>query len=240
MVTEWDPYIFLSGIHGYQWDPWVSSVGSVGFHGSHGIHGIYGLHGLLGGFLCKFPSGLPSGLPAGLPGECSGCPQTPTESYGFPRIPTRPTEPRIPTESHGEPRIAMDSFIDTVLVVVQVTHTLSNWLFVMTWCQGTPCPHLEGQFKSTGGHRVLETSTFFHFWDSWDLSDHHAFGSFFNRWQHGDEAQTSGQAVASCPTNPKFFAVDLAAKSGVSIQVWRISESGITAPIGRPLLYLYF
>ncbi|THU81130.1 hypothetical protein K435DRAFT_809340, partial [Dendrothele bispora CBS 962.96] len=51
MVTEWDPYIFLSGIHGYQWDPWVSSMGSVGFHGSHGIHGIYGSHGLLRGFL---------------------------------------------------------------------------------------------------------------------------------------------------------------------------------------------
>ncbi|THU98081.1 hypothetical protein K435DRAFT_838293 [Dendrothele bispora CBS 962.96] len=211
MVTEWDPYIFLSGIHGYQWDPWVSSMGSVGFHGSHGIHGIYGLHGLLGGFLCKFPSGFPAGLPSGLPaGLPSGLPA------GLPSGLPAGLPSGLPAGLPGG---------------------------LPAGLPGTSCPHLEGQFKSTGGHRVLETSTFFHFWDSWDLSDRHAFGSFFNRWQHGDEAQTSGWAVVDSiglkcflSHKSKFFAVDLAAKSGVSIQVWRISESGITAPIGRPLL----
>ncbi|THU79832.1 hypothetical protein K435DRAFT_845324 [Dendrothele bispora CBS 962.96] len=123
-----------SGIHGYQWDPWVSSVGSVGFHGSHGIHGIYGLHVLPCGFLSIFLSGFPSG-------SCWNLQQmpvdSPTDTHGFPRIPTESHgEPRIPTESHGfphgEPRRAMDSFIRMTWCWWQ--HTLFTRLFVMTQC----------------------------------------------------------------------------------------------------------
>ncbi|THU81069.1 hypothetical protein K435DRAFT_844867 [Dendrothele bispora CBS 962.96] len=96
MVTERDPYIFLSGIHGYQWDPWVSSVGSVGFHGSHGIHGIYGLH--------YIPQWIPQWILLEPAADAGGLP------HRHPRIPTDSHgEPWRATDSHGEPRIATES-----------------------------------------------------------------------------------------------------------------------------------
>ncbi|THU98880.1 hypothetical protein K435DRAFT_795381 [Dendrothele bispora CBS 962.96] len=61
MVEEWDPYIFLSEIHGYQWDPWVSSVGSY------------------------IPQWIPQWILLEPAADAGGLPQTPMDSHRFPQ-----------------------------------------------------------------------------------------------------------------------------------------------------------